>query len=136
MLKIQLVTYLWYDSFLISPFICINLYTFEVYVLKISALKLQKIIKLLIPKHATLISKHPVFVKYVVIMCYGPYVFRLPKCQISNFFYMQSSLMSLELIKVISVLTILLRSLCLTNLTIRFRRITLSLYPSHLIQRY
>ena len=62
MLKIQLVTYLWYDSFLISPFICINLYTFEVYVLKISALKLQKIIKLLIPKHATLISKHPVYV--------------------------------------------------------------------------
>ena len=34
--------------------------TFEVYVLKISALKPQKIIMLLIPKHATLISKHPV----------------------------------------------------------------------------
>ena len=68
MLKIQLVTYLWYDSFLISPFICINLYTFEVYVLKISALKLQKIIKLLIPKHATLISKHPVL--YTKIYCW------------------------------------------------------------------
>ena len=38
-----------------------NLYTFEVYVFKISALKLQKMTKLLIPKHATLISKHPVF---------------------------------------------------------------------------
>ena len=52
-----------YDEFLVCPIICINLYTFEVYVFKISAFKLHRIIKLLIPKHGTLINKHPVYRK-------------------------------------------------------------------------
>ena len=56
----QIAIWLCFDEFFICLIICINLYTFEVNVFKISALKLQKIIKLLIPKHAPLISKHPV----------------------------------------------------------------------------
>ena len=49
-----------YGKVLVCLTICINLYTFEVYVFKISAFKLHRIIKLLIPKHGTLINKHPV----------------------------------------------------------------------------
>ena len=45
-------------QFIMLGTVCINL--FVVYLFKISALKLQNMIKLRILKHATLISKHPV----------------------------------------------------------------------------
>ena len=48
-------------NLLICLIICIYLYTFEVYIFKISGLKLHKVTKLLIPKPGTRINKHPVF---------------------------------------------------------------------------
>ena len=58
--KIQVAFFLCYDEFFICLIICTNLYTFEVYVFKISALKLHKMTKILTPKHTVLNSKHPV----------------------------------------------------------------------------
>ena len=56
----QIAIWLCFDELFICLIKCMNLYTFEVNVFKISALKLQKMNKLWILKHTTLISKHPV----------------------------------------------------------------------------
>ena len=49
-----------YGEFLVCLTTCIKLYTFEVYVSKISAVLLHTMIKLLMSKHGTLINEHPV----------------------------------------------------------------------------
>ena len=49
-----------FDCFFKCLTTCINLYTFEVYVFKISGLKHHKMTKLLKPKPGTRINKHPV----------------------------------------------------------------------------